>query len=211
VADRTFWAQLPTDLTDHLVRARTMDLSMNKDLKMFSRPGETAESFANRCAEAAQERADAEQAKLRDKFEARFIKAKAAVEQAQDRVDIAQSEKTAKKNNEFLSTAGSILGAFLGGKRSSKKLASTVLKGAGGMSSRRGQTATAGERVDAAQNRLAERHDALAELEAEFTEDENEITRKWEHVAASIATVQIPLEKTDVKVTQVVLAWIPIA
>lgn len=211
VGDKAFWAQLPKDLTDHLVRARTMDLSMNKDLKMYSRPGETSESFANRCAEAAQEKADAEVAKLRDKFEARFTKAKAAVEQAQDRVEIAQSEKQAKKSNEFLSTAGSILGAFLGGKRSSKKLASAVLKGAGGMSSRRGQTATAGERVDAAENRLAERHDALAELEAEFTEDEDEITTRWGQVAGSIATAQIPLEKSDVKVTQVVLAWIPVA
>jgi hypothetical protein len=208
VGDKKYWDQLAKDLVDHLVRNRTMDVRTNKDLKMFSRPGETEESFKNRCDEAADALADAEMAKLRDKYEPRHQKLAAALTDADNRVDIAKSEKKAKRSNALLSAAGSLLGAFLGGRRSSKSLANKVLRGAGTVTGRTGQAATAGKRVDAAEDKVDAKQAELDALEAELDEDLTQIRTKWEQVAATIATARIPLEKTDVKVSQVVLAWI---
>ena len=40
-ATKTFWTGVERDLVDHLVRSRTVELQANKKLKLYSRPGET--------------------------------------------------------------------------------------------------------------------------------------------------------------------------
>ena len=62
------------DLVDHLTRSLAMELPVNRELKLYGRPGESAEDFAARCRQVADERADAEVAKLRDKYEAKATK-----------------------------------------------------------------------------------------------------------------------------------------
>ena len=109
-------------------RARTPD---EPALKLFGRPGETAEAFAARCAQVADERADAEIAKLRDKYESKATTLRRQIDSAEDRVDVLAEEATGKRNSEMLSTAGSILGGLLGGRKSRGGLLGSVLGTAG--------------------------------------------------------------------------------
>jgi vacuolar-type H+-ATPase subunit I/STV1 len=208
IGDKKYWDQLGKDLVDHLVRAQTMDVRTNKDLKLFSRPGETEDSFKNRCTEAADAQADAETAKLKDKYESRHQTLAAAVEAAGNQVDIAKSTKHAREGNVLLSAAGSLLKMFLGGRTSTKSMANTVLRTATTVGGRTGQAATAGKRVDAAEDKVGAKQAELDALDAEFKQDVDAIHSRWSQIASTIATVQVPLEKTDVKVSQVVLAWI---
>ena len=49
----------------------------------------------------------------------------------------------------------------------------------------------------------------LAELEAELADEVVAITSKWDDIAALIEQVEIPLEKVDVKVSEMKLVWVP--
>ena len=82
-----------------------------------------------------------------------------------------------------------------------------ALGDAGTAARRRGTTSAAGSRVDAAQNKVDRLADQLAELEADVTAD---IADKWDVLAEKVTNLEVGLERTDVKVTQLALAWIPI-
>ena len=71
VAQPRFFAQTATDIQRTLVERRPLELQRNRTLKLVSRPGESPEHFAARCDAAAQERADVEAAKIRDRLEAK--------------------------------------------------------------------------------------------------------------------------------------------
>ena len=71
VAEPRFFAQTAKDIQRTLVERRPLELQRNRTLKLVSRPGESPEDFAVRCDAAAQERADAEAAKIRDRLEAK--------------------------------------------------------------------------------------------------------------------------------------------
>lgn len=206
-----FWTRAERDLVDHLVRERRMELLANRELRAVSRPGETAQAFTDRCRLAADERADAAVAALRDKYETKARKLQDQIAAAEDRVDVLEQEQKGRRSEELLSTAGSILGGLFGGKRGSRGLAKKVLGGLGGAAGRRSRSAAAGERLDAAENKVETLRRDLADLELELAEEVSGIEDAWEATAAAVTTLSVPLEKTDVRVTRLVLAWLPVA
>jgi hypothetical protein len=211
IATKGFFTKIEGDLRDHLTRSLTLEIPANTDLKLYGRPGETAEEFAARCASFADERADEEIAKLRDKYEAKATTLRDQIEAAEDRIDVLEAEAESKRNSELLSTAGSFLGGLLGGRKSKGKMLGDALGDAGTAARRRGTTSAAGSRVDAAENKAARLTDQLAELEADAATDIAEIAEKWDTLAEKVTTLEIGLERTDVKVTQLALAWISVA
>lgn len=209
VKDRRFWTDLQRDLVDHLVRNQTMEVLVNKDLKLYSRTGETADQFATRCLAAADDQADAQAAKLRDKYETKARALQEQLEAAQDRAELLKDQQKSSKLNEVASVAGSILGGFLGGRKRSSALGK-VAGSLGGIVSRRGRSSAASERVEAAENKLERLQADLADVEAELTAELAEITTAWHTKAAAVQTVPVTLEKTDVDVTQLALVWLPV-
>ena len=199
------------DLVDHLFRNRTVSVQANKALKLFSRPGEDAAAFAARCQAAADAAADAEAAKLRDRIEPRIQRAQDAINVAQDRITNEEAAKKERKTEEVVSMAGSILGSFLGGRRSTRSMVSTIARSAGGAASRRSRSSAASRRADAAENRAEERAAALTELQAELEDDLTDIHDKWQDAAAAVDTIEVPLEKTDVVLDELSLVWIPVS
>ena len=205
IGQASFWKQVPRDLVDHLTRSMALEIPTNPELKLFGRAGETVEEFTARCAQAADERADAEVAKLRDKYEAKAMKLQNQIDAATDAARVAAEQQSARKRNDLLSTAGSILGGLLGGRRSRTSMIDDIGRAAG----RSGTTSAAGSRVDAAQNKVVRLTADLEAVEAELAEELVEIDERWKGVAEKIDTMSIALEKTDVKVTHLTLAWVP--
>jgi phage host-nuclease inhibitor protein Gam len=183
-----------------------LDISVNKDLKLFSRPGETAEAFALRCDAAADEAADEQTAALKEKYEAKVDKLRDQIDEAENRVDVLKEERRGRRGDELLSTAGSILGGLLGGRK--RGGIGGLLRGAAG---RRSKSAVADERVDSAADKVVALQRNAEELEAELAEDVMEIDARWTAAARSITTSRVTLERTDVSVSQLVLAWVPVA
>ena len=85
-----------------------------------------------------------------------------------------------------------------------------LLGDAGTAARRRGTTSAADRRVDAAENKVERLVDAYDELEAELEQEVAEIADRWNAAAGSIQPMTIGLERTDVSVTQLVLAWVPV-
>lgn len=130
---------------------------------------------------------------------------------AEGRAEVLEAEAKGRRNNELLSTAGSILGGLLGGRRSRGSVIGSVLGKAGTAAGRRGRSSAAGKRLDAAEDKIQALHQELEDVEQELVSEVAEIDARWMDVAKQINTEQISLEKTDVKVTQLALVWLPVA
>jgi hypothetical protein len=197
-------------LVDHLGRSRRLELPSNPGLKLVARPDETPEAFAARCARVADERADAEVAELRDRFEARATRLRDQLDAAEDRVDVLDEESKGRRNSELLSTAGSILGGLLGGRRSKGDMVGTMLGRAGTALGRRGRTSTAARRVEAGKAKVERLEEQVEELEAELEEQVTAIAERWDAAAGEITTLTVVPERSDISVTELALVWVPV-
>lgn len=206
VKTKAWFRALERALVDHLLAARTLTILQNRDLKLWSRPGETAEAFAARCDAAADAEADRQAAAMAKRYEARIERARAALAAAEDRAAQAETSRQSRRSDELLSGAGDLLGAVLGGRRSARSIASKV----GTVVRRRGRSAEADARVQAARNRAVEKAEALAGLEADMAEELAAIADEWDAKALAVEAVEIPLERSDVRVRELTLVWVPV-
>ncbi len=196
-----------TRIVEHAVSSQSMTLQRNEQLKLWSRPGETPEQFGARCDIAADEKADAEAVKLKTTLEARIDRIKTTIDTAERKLDQAEEEKKASRNEELLSGAGALLGALLGGRRGKRSIGSAVSRASG----RRSDTRREGAQAEAAADALSDKTEELAQLEQQMADQLFEIDAKWDAVAGAITEVNIPLEKTDVRVVDTKLIWLPIS
>jgi Helicase HerA, central domain len=207
IGERSFATDASKAIADHLLATRTIALASNRALKLVSRPGETAQAFAARCDAAADVEADKRAAVMAKRYEARVQRARAALATAADRVEQAEEVQNSRRSDELLSDAGDVLGSIFGGRRSARSIAGKV----GGIARRRGRSSEADRRADAAANRVSEKQEALADLEADMAEELAAIADEWDAKASAIETIEVGLEKSDVRVTDIALVWVPVA
>jgi len=202
---KTFFSKAQTALKDHLYRNLSLQLFANRELKLYSRPGETREEFAVRAAAEAEKREDEELNKLREKLETKKDRLDAAVEKAEDRVRELEADKSSRRTSDLVNLGTSVLGGLLGGRRSSRSLASAARRTVSG----RGQSARTGERLETAENRLESAIDDLGQLEEELHDIIYELDEKWRKIGEQIEPIEISLEKNDISVEEMVLVWFP--
>lgn len=195
-----FWKKLSTDLADHLVALRRIQVWKCPGLKLYSRVGEKESDFRTRCIAVAGEHCDDAIAALRERYRTRIDRVRDQVEAAGRKVSDLEADVSARKQEEVMSGAGDLLGAILGGRRRN-----TISRAA----SRRTETRRTQARRDTALNSMSAKQVDLAELEADLADEVNAITAKWDDKAARIEEIQIPLEKADVKVAELKLVWVP--
>ncbi len=193
------------DLKDHLYAKRSIELLNNPTLKLWSRPGESADDFAARCREAADDGADADANKIRSKLEAKRSTIQTAIAKADDRVAELETQADGARNKSLIDIGSSLLGGLLGGRKRSSSLATAARRAASGSKS----TSSVNARLDSARNRVAEKVDDLDQLELDLHEAMIEIDDEWNDKAAAIETVEVPLEKTDISVDDIEFIWLP--
>jgi phage host-nuclease inhibitor protein Gam len=172
----------------------------NPALKLYSRVGESEDDFIKRCHEAAESAADDAAAALKDKYEVRLERVKDQLKAAERRVSELSIDVSSRKQQEMVGGVGDLLGSFFGGKR-----ATTALKGA---ASRRSQVRRTQERLETASGRVDDKTADIEDLEADLADDIIEITDEWESKAENVETIEIGLEKTDISVRELRLAWV---
>ncbi|NQY55408.1 MAG: ATP-binding protein [Ilumatobacteraceae bacterium] len=204
---KSYWQKLERSLRDHLTAKLSIEIPANSELQLYGRPGESTDDFAKRCRDAAADQADVAIAKLRDRYEKKVTTLRDRIDAAEDRVEVLEAEASSKRNSELLSTAGSLLGGLLSGRRSVDRL----LGDAGTAARRRGSSSAGGKRVDAAENKVDRLTEDLAELEADLADDIDEVRTKWDDAASAITSIEVGVERADVKVTRLALGWVPVA
>ncbi len=196
-----FWKSLSASIVDYLVASHRITIWKNPGLKLYSRIGESESEFRTRCMAAASEEADRAVAALRDKYRTRIDRAREAVGIARRRVEDLAADVASSKQEELVSGAGDLLGALLGGRRRN-----AISRAA----SRRSQTRSTEVRLDTAESAVEDKVQVLTDLEADMADEVLRIEGQFDDRAALIEEVEIPLEKVDVKVTELRLVWVPI-
>ena len=199
---KAYWTGLDKDLKDHLVARRPLRILKNPVLKLYSRVGEGEDHFRARCRSTAEDAADAAMAKLKDRFQTRIDGLQDQLRTARARLSSAESNASSQKQEEMLSGAGDLLGAFLGGRKRSNPL--------GRVASRRAATQRARAKVDTEADRLTSKQQELADLEDELADAIDELVAQHQEMADAVEEVEIPLEKTDIRVVDLKLVWVPV-
>ena len=207
IGSKAFFTRLERIVEDHLFRTRTLAGLQNPALKLVSRPGEDEAAFRARCDAAADEGADRAADALRSRYEARVDRAQVQLARAGDRVAEVEASAKARRNEELLGGAGSLLGAVLGGRGRTRSLVRSL----GGAAGRRGRSRTASQRRESVGNRAEEAAAAVADLEADLQDELTAIAAAWDDKAAQIQPLPIGLEKADVSLQQVTVVWVPVA
>ncbi|MFT5531399.1 MAG: chromosome segregation ATPase [Candidatus Poriferisodalaceae bacterium] len=101
-----------------------------------------------------------------------------------------------------------MLGALLGGKK--RGLAGRLARGLGGAGRHRARSSQASERIRFAENRLEEASAKIYDLEEQLEDDLRAIGDRWMEIANEIESLEVSLEKVDISVDEVVLAWLPV-
>jgi len=209
--EAAFFKGLEADLREELYRNRNVSVFRNRELKLYSRVGESEAEFLERCDRAAQRGADEAAAALRDRYDQRADRIRDAIERAQDRVEQLEVDKESRRSHELIAGVGDLLGAFLGGKRNTRSITQRAGRVAKGASSRRATSARTSERLRIAEEKLGAQEVKLDELEEDLLEELAELNDEWEERARQIETVEIGLEKSDVSVDELALLWMPVA
>lgn len=201
--NKTFWSSLQSDLRNHLVAQRRVEVFKCPPLKLYSRVGESEADFGGRCEAAAAVAADAKIARLRTTFGKRIDRLQDQISSADARVRELESDASSRTQSEVLSGLGDLVGGFLSG-----RLGSTTFSKA---ATRRAATQKAKVRLETAEEKLDQKQQDLLELEEALETALGDI--QDEHVAMAEAreTLEIGLEKTDVRVAELKLVWVPVA
>ncbi len=184
----------------------TVTLLHNPELKLWSRPGESADDFAARCDAAAEDGADEATEKIRAKLEKKRDSVEAALAKAEDRVAELEIQAQGRKQQQLVNIGTSVLGSLLGGRSRTRGMASAARR----MSSSSRQSASTKARLESAQNRAAEKIGELEELEQDLQDAVIEIDDEWTEKAEAVEEFEVPLEKSDITVDDLMLIWLPI-
>ena len=204
---KSFFNGLERELKDWLYANRSMELFQNKALKLYSRVGETEEQFLARCKKSAGAQEDEAAGKLRDKYERKMTSLSNQIKKLETRMDELEDRKSSRRTDELLSGVGSVLTMFIGGRKTARGLASDIRRA----SSKRTQTRKIGAQLETAESTLTSKILELDELENELTQELLDLDLAWEEKASSIETLEVGLEKTDIKVDDLTVVWVPVS
>jgi hypothetical protein len=208
IKDRKWWTDLERAWVDQLVRTKVLTIQANKELKLYAKVGETPEAFLLRCQAAANEASAKAQDVLRDKHGAKRQKIEQQIDAATDRVDVLQDQQEGRRNEEMLGTAGDVLGGVARGKSIGKVLGGLFGK-LGSVAGRRSRSKQANTRVSAARSKVDSLQQQAVELDSELAADTIQVAQEWAAKAAAIESVDIAPTKTNVRVVDLRLLWVP--
>ncbi len=192
VGAKTWWTALQRDLADTLTRSMTVEVPTNPELKLYGRIGEGEADFAARCQAGATDAADKQIAALQSKYQTKLAAAQRKIDTATSTLERQQAARASALGSEAMG----MLGGLFGGRRTSMTTAAR-------------RASAASNKVDAAEDKVAELESVFAELQAELEAEIAGIRADWDIKAAAVTPMSITLAKSDVKVASLGLVWIP--
>jgi hypothetical protein len=201
--NKTFWSGLRSDFKNHLAANRSIEIWKCPGLKLYSRVGESEENFRARCEQAADQAADLKVSQLRERYAKRIDRVQDQISSADARVTELQVDVSTRTQTEVMSGVGDLLGGLLRGRVSSRTL--------GRAASRRAASKKAQARLATAKQKADAKRKDLIELERDLQDELISIQEEYDALAASIEPLEIGLEKTDIRVAEAKLVWVPVA
>jgi len=178
----------------------TEKMYRNKQLGLVSGIGETVETFKERCVAAADDKADEAIAKLQDKVKVKLGRFEDQLTRKERDLDKHNADSADRARAEYVNVAEMVMGYFFGGRR----------KSVSGAMNKRSQTRRAQERAERAQDQITDLEREIYELETETEDAVSDIRRKWDDLVDEIETVDVRLEKADIRLQDFGYVWVPV-
>ena len=171
----------------------------------MSKPGESERDFRVRLQQAARESRDQQVEKLRQRYAPKLATIQERIRRSQQSVEREQEQASASKWQTAISVGSTILGAFLGRKTLSAGNIGRATTAARGAS----RTYKESQDVGRAEETVGALQQQLADLQAQFDEESNQITAACDPQTEPRETVTLKPKKTNITVRSLVLAWTP--
>jgi hypothetical protein len=201
LADATWLERTKNSLLDHLRASRQLTIFKNASLGLYSRVGEDRPSFELRANHEADQRADAEAAKLRDRYANRLAKLQDAIQMAAIRAADFRADASVQQQQSYFGGAGALVNLFMGGRSGVRGLTHAAKEHAA--------LQRKSARADAQDQRARDKQAELADLESDLAQEIQTIADKWARAAADIQPLSVALDKRDVRLRELFLAWLP--
>lgn len=179
-----------------------LELYRSPALKSVSEPSETEGEFRSRLQLQAREQRDAEIRRLREKYDKKIGRVEKQVLAAQRKVDEEQSQVVQSRIETAMSVGSTILGAFMGRKRSSVDSAGSAVRKAGRMRKESSDAALA-------EKALKEAETALHALNQEFETELVRISQPLDAQTADLESIRIRPRAADIHIEYFGIAWEP--
>lgn len=186
------------DFLDWVYHESEAEVLANEVLKVYAGPEVSPEEFRKMCSEEAREKRDGEMEKLRDRYEKKIDAIEARLEREKRELKEDQDELSQRKMEEWGSHAETVLSLFGGRRRS----VSTSL-------SKRRMTSKAKADVEESLDAIEDFEEDIEELEAELTQEVEEISSRWGEIAGDITEIPVRPYKKDVLLEMFGVAWLP--
>lgn len=192
------WSKM---LVSHLYKERPLTILQCKELRAYSKAGETDVAFRTRLRQRQRELRDEAREKLDDRYRRKMRTLADRKQRAEARVERERAQYENRRVETVISWGTTLLGAVLGRKIGvgTARSAASAAKGASKTLRERGDVARAEDRVLALDEQIAE-------WNREYEADIEEITAEFEKVL-SLDTIEIRPRKSDLNVTQLRFVW----
>ncbi len=193
------------DFSAWLFRSQKVDLFRSPSTKEVSKPGESERDFRVRLQQSGREQRDTQSEGLRQKYAPKIASLQDRIRRAGQMVERQQTESRSSQLQAAISVGATILGAFLGRKTISTTnigKATTAIRGAGRAIKESQDVGQAQENMEALQQQLAD-------LEAQFKTETDELIASIDPLTEKLETVSLKPTKTNIAVKLVALAWVP--
>jgi hypothetical protein len=192
-------AALESDFLDWVYRNSEVTIRVNEALKLYAGPQVTAAEFRTQCADAARLARDAEIKKLAASYQGKLKTLTDKLTREERELTQDQVEYEQRKWEERGNIAE--LGAGLLGLGRKKSFTSQLTK--------RRLTEQAKAEVDESVEAIAQFKQQIADLEAEWQSEEDEIQQRWSDAAQQSSEMSIQPYKKDILVDLFGVAWMP--
>jgi hypothetical protein len=193
------------ELKDHLYRNCSVKIFTSKALKNQSHPEQTEDEARIELSHAAREARDQAVSKLKEKLAEKVRALQTKISAAEVKLAKEKADADRKWYTSMFEIGTSVLGAVLGNKIATR----TNVTKASSAARKIGQAADARGDVTRAEQALAEILESKAAIEAECEAEVERITLQFSPENLALEAIEIPPRKTDIKVKQVSLVWIP--
>ena len=201
LTDARLIAALEKDFVEWVYRTSQVTVKANEALKLYAGPETSPADFRTRCAEQARKGRDEQAKKISDAFDRKIEAIQTKLEREERELAQDQSELSQRKMEELGTAAENILGLF-GGRKSSRRLSSSLTK--------RRLTSQAKADVDESVDAIAGYKKQIADLEKEKNQALAELDQRWGELASQVDEIPLTPQKKDILLELFGVAWMPV-
>jgi DNA helicase HerA-like ATPase len=191
---------LKKNYSNWLYQNSRLAFRIHAQLGVVERPKDNERDFFNQLQQAARERRDIEVDKLERKYQKQLDKLDRKMRKLEREVTADEEEYKARKREEMIGAGESVLGFFLGRRRT--RDVSTIAR-------KRRLTSKAKMNMEETQEEILELKKDIELLEEELEKETDKIKKRLDSILTEITQEELKPRRSDVDVKFVSLSWVP--